>query len=334
MIGRKLWGVINMEDNNICKRKELELAPDNEVIRNSIQQCFDFVEIHERIMCAISGGWDSDIMLDLLIRCGAKDKTDFFFYDTGLEYDATKEHIAYLKEKYNIEITTIQPKKHVPTCVKEYGVPFWSKYASDMIQRLQRHNFQWEDESFEKLYKKYPKCKSSLKWWCDEWEATRFNIKYVKGLKEFLIKYPPAINISAMCCEKSKKSPAKTLENSKKYDLICTGIRKSEGGKRSTVYNTCFDSALGFADRYRPLFFWKNSDKEEYTEYYKIIRSDCYEVWGLKRTGCVGCPFAKDFISEYETVKKFEPKKAKAIKTVFGDSYEYTKKFLKFRENL
>lgn len=141
------------------------------------------------------------------------------------------------------------------------------------------------------------------------------------------------MKISAICCEKAKKGPAKELENSQKYDLICIGIRKSEGGKRSTIYNSCFDSKLGFADRYRPLFFWKNSDKEEYTKFYNIRRSDCYEVWGLERTGCVGCPFAKDFISEYEIVKKFEPNKAKAIKAVFGESYEYTKKFLEFRKN-
>lgn len=173
------------------KQSELEQAPDNEIIRNSIQQCFDFVNIHQNIMCAISGGWDSDIMLDLLIRCGAKDKTEFFFYDTGLEYYATRKHLSYLQNKYSITIKAIHPKKHVPTCVKEYGVPFWSKYASDMIQRLQRHNFEWEDKPFEELYAKHPKCKTGLMWWCNEWESIKFNIAYVKGLKKFLIENPP-----------------------------------------------------------------------------------------------------------------------------------------------
>lgn len=125
------------------------------------------VNDHEKIMCSISGGWDSDIMLDLNIRCGGKEKTTFCFFDTGLEYDATKQHIGYLEERYGIEIKVLKPKKAIPTCCKEYGIPFWSKFASEMIHRLQKNGFQWEDEPFDVLLEKYPKCKAALKWWCN-----------------------------------------------------------------------------------------------------------------------------------------------------------------------
>lgn len=51
------------------------------------------------IYAAPSAGGDSDVMVDMLIRCGAKDKTDFVFYNTGLEYQATLSHLDELEKK-------------------------------------------------------------------------------------------------------------------------------------------------------------------------------------------------------------------------------------------
>lgn len=73
------------------------------------------------------------MMVDMLIRCGAKDKTDFVFYNTGLEYQATLSHLDELERKYNIIIKRMKAVKAIPTCIKEYGVPFWSKYVSEML---------------------------------------------------------------------------------------------------------------------------------------------------------------------------------------------------------
>ena len=51
-----------------------------------------------------------------------------------------------------------------------------------------------------------------------------------------------------------------------------------------------------------------------------------------KRTGCVGCPFGKDFEAELENAKQFEPRLYEAVNNIFKDSYEYTRAYLKFRE--
>ena len=69
--------------------KLLAGAPNNFVIVDALAKCVEVVEEHKKIMCSISGGGDSDVMLDMLVRCGAKDKTDFVFFNTGLEYQAT-----------------------------------------------------------------------------------------------------------------------------------------------------------------------------------------------------------------------------------------------------
>lgn len=317
----------------------LEKAPANLTIQDSLGKCLQQVRYHERILAGISGGWDSDLLVDHLIRCGGKDKTTFVFYNTGLEYEATKRHLRFLEQKYGINIEVVPPIKPIPLCVREHGVPWWSKYVSEMIMRLQRHNFQWEDAPFEVLLEKYPRCTSALKWWCNLWtmengKSGRLNIDWNPGMKEFLIAHPPTFKISNKCCHYAKKAPQKKYAESGDFDMECSGVRKAEGGMRATGYSSCFSPALAGADSYRPLFWYTDADKAEYDAHYGLEHSDCYKVWGMKRTGCAGCPFGKDFEQELILAEHYEPKFHKAMLNIFGVSYDYTRQFLEFRKTL
>ena len=75
-----------------------------------------------------------------------------------------------------------------------------------------------------------------------------------------------------------------------------------------------------------------DAEKIAYCEHFGITRSDCYEVWGMKRTGCAGCPFGKEFAEEVILAETFEPKMAVAMNRLFGPSYEYTQQFMEFRK--
>lgn len=271
-------------------------------------------------------------MLDMLIRCGAKDKTDFYFYNTGLEYQATHDHLDYLEKKYGIEIKRVRAKKSIPTCVKEYGVPFWGKFPSEMIYRLQKHGFKWEDKSFDELYAEYPKCKTALEWWCNvtTGKTDQYAISRAPYLKEFMISTPPTFKISNKCCDWVKKSLAHSIVKSGGYDLSCIGVRKAEGGIRAASHKTCFSEGSG-ADEFRPIFWLRDSDKEEYCNHYRVTHSACYCEYGLLRTGCFGCPFGKRFEDELNIIEEYEPKLYKAATNIFADSYEYTRQYLKFR---
>lgn len=323
--------------DTISLERILNEAPDNFVIQDALIRCYEIVSTHNRIVCSVSGGGDSDVMLDMLLRCGAKDKTDFVFFNTGLEYQATLNHLDLLENKYGIEIKRVRPKKSIPSCVREYGVPFWGKFASDMMRRLQLHNFKWEDKPFDELYKEYPQCKSALKWWCNihEGNTTQYSIERSPYLKEFLIKNPPDFKISGMCCQHAKKNPIHRVISEGGYDLSCVGIRKSEGGIRSSAYKTCFsEKSYCGADVFRPIFWLRDPDKEEYCEFYGVVHSKCYTEYGLIRTGCIGCPFGKRFEEELKVLERHEPKLYKAAIGVFGKSYEYTRKYLEFREEM
>ncbi|WP_225893400.1 phosphoadenosine phosphosulfate reductase family protein [Clostridium botulinum] len=290
------------------------------------------IKNYEKILCSISGGSDSDIMMDLFCRIN-KDKVKFVFFDTGLEYQATKDHLKELEDKYNIEIAWIRAKKPIPITCKEYGQPFLSKQVSEWIERLQRHNFKWVDKSFSELYKEYPKCKAALRWWCDEFgEDSKFNIRYNKGLKEFMISNPPKFKISPKCCKYAKKDPVHEFIKDNDFDLNCYGVRKAEGGARSTAYKNCFtnNAESGAIDEYRPIFWYKDSTKKIYEEHFRVAHSKCYSEYGLKRTGCAGCPFNKEFEEELKIIYNNEPKLFKAVTNIFKDSYDYTRRYREF----
>lgn len=286
---------------------------------------------YNKILCSISGGSDSDIVLDLCHMMDNDNKIDYVYFDTGLEYSATKDHIRKLEDKYKINIEIIKSKIPLPLAVKRYGQPFVSKKASEMISRLQKHNFQWEDDTLENLLIKYPKCKSALRWWVNDYgDKSPLSIGYNKKLKEFLIINPPQFKISQNCCKYVKKDLAhdKLKEG---YHLNVTGIRKSEGGVRSTVYKSCYDNNSCSYDNYRPIFWFTDNDKIDYNKQFLIDNSLCYSLYGLKRTGCCGCPFGRNFEFELQVLEKFEPKLYKAVTNIFKDSYEYTRLYQEFK---
>lgn len=76
-----------------------------------------------------------------------------------------------------------------------------------------------------------------------------------------------------------------------------------------------------------PLFFWNDETKQYYKESEGIRYSDCYEVWGMKRTGCVGCPCNSQVGEALKMIEKYEPKLYKACINIFGESYRLMDEF-------
>lgn len=306
---------------------------DNPIIGKALLTTFHKLNYagYKKALCSVSGGADSDLIMDIVTKCDNNKIVDYVFFDTGLEYQATKDHIIFLEEKYNINIEVIRPEIPIPLSCKRYGQPFLSKRVSELISRLQNHGFKWEDKPLEELIKEYPKCKSALRWWCNDFgNKSIFNINYNKLLKEFLIANPPDFSISNKCCKYAKKDLAHD-KLKQGYDLNITGIRKAEGGARATAYKSCFDNSGNGYDNYRPIFWFKDEDKIGYSELFNITNSKCYSEYGLKRTGCCGCPYGRDCNFELKVLEEHEPKLYKAVTNVFKDSYDYTKKYYKFR---
>lgn len=148
--------------------------------------------LYQNILCSVSGGSDSDVMLDLIYRVDKDHKVTYVWFDTGLEYQATKDHLKYLEDRYSIKIEVIKAKKSIPTTCKEMGQPFISKSVSHKIQVLQSKGFKFEDKPKAQLLAEYceeiPKeiaekrpdlyhecegkyyrgCCTAIRWWCND----------------------------------------------------------------------------------------------------------------------------------------------------------------------
>ena len=132
-------------------------VPKNQTIGDNLIRAWSIInnDKYKTIVCSVSGGSDSDIMIDICMRVDIRHKIRYVCFNTGLEYRATKEHIKYLEKKYGIKIEIFEAWKHgmtIPKSCMAYGQPFCNKQASDNIRRLQMHNFKWEDKHFEELY--------------------------------------------------------------------------------------------------------------------------------------------------------------------------------------
>lgn len=308
---------------------------------------------HPNAICSYSGGADSDILIDLLERVRKVYRLPaikYAFFNTGLEMKATKDHVKEQAEKYGVEIETFRPKVNIVTASRKYGIPFVSKIMSAGLNGWQKKQLplsiadeyaQAEDkaEKRKELKERYPGCESTINFLCccNSAGEPRPNIQLVinssKFMLDFIREFPPDFQISADCCTYCKKHLAHEVQ--KGFDMIITGERRDEGGMRSVPRqdNTslCFTETASGQFRLRPLYYVTDSDKAWYKERYCIRYSDAYEVYGLTRTGCCGCPISYKAIDDLEKIRPYEPTLVKAAWNVFGKSYLYRQKYNQYK---
>lgn len=309
---------------------------------------------HPNAICSYSGGADSDIMIDVIEKTRALfdlPPIKYVFFNTGLEMKATKDHVKRTAEKYGIEIEEARPKINIVQATRQHGVPFVSKIMSYGLNEWQKKGIplsiakEYEDAEDkqakrQELRKRYPNCESVINFLCccNKDGEPRPDIQLVinssRYMRDFIEEYPPDFKISAKCCEYCKKQTAHRVQ--KGYDMIITGERRDEGGMRSVPRkdNTalCFTETADGQYRLRPLYYVSDKDKAWYKDHYGIRYSDAYEVYGLTRTGCCGCPISYKAVEDLEKIKPYEPNVVKGAWAIFGKSYEYRQKYNEYKQ--
>ena len=309
---------------------------------------------HPNAICSYSGGADSDIMIDLIER--TRELFDlppvkYVFFNTGLEMQATKDHVRATAEKYGVEIEEVRPKISIVQSARMYGIPFVSKIMSAGLEGWQKKGLplsiaeeyeQAEDKAAKRqeLRERYPKCESVINFLCccNAAGEPRPNIQLVinssKFMLDFIKEHPPDFQISAKCCDYCKKQVAHRVQ--KNYDMVITGERRDEGGMRSVprkdCTTMCFTETSSGQYRLRPLYYVSDKDKAWYKEHYGITYSDAYEVYGLTRTGCCGCPISYKAVEDLEKIRPYEPNVVKAAWNIFGASYRYRQQYNEYKK--
>lgn len=266
---------------------------------------------HESICISVSGGSDSDCIVHFICKYFPEFlyKCKFVFVDTGLEYEATKRHLCELEKRYGIAIDRIRGRS-VVAVVRECGFPILSKYKSEMIRKFMNGNqFAWG-------YIFGDKVKSNHSMMFTERQKMLVNYLAENHIK-----------VSALCCTYSKKKPLKHYQKENGVDLSVTGERKAEGGQRALAHSSCFQEYSNDIPRYMPLWWWSNEIKQIFKVIEGIRYSDCYEVYGMQRTGCCGCPFNLNIADDLQAMFEHESRLFQACMNVFGRAYELTDLF-------
>ena len=311
---------------------------------------------HPKAICSYSGGSDSDILLDLIERTRARyaalklPQVKYVFFNTGLEMKATKDHVKDMAKKYGVEIEEVRPTVNIMQATRKYGQPFVSKIMSAGLEEWQKKGIplsiadeynEAEDkaEKRQELRERYPGCESVINFLCccNAAGEPRPNIQLVinssRYMRDFIGEHPPCFKISAKCCDYCKKQVAHRVQ--KDYEMIITGERRDEGGMRSVPRkdNTalCFTETASGQFRLRPLYYVSDSDKAWYKAQYGIRYSDAYEVYGLTRTGCCGCPISYKAVDDLNKIGQYEPNVVKAAWAIFGDSYRYRAEYNEYK---
>lgn len=301
-------------------------------IVNAIAKSWDVLGRHERPMVSVSGGSDSDVVVDMISKLDDTGKVRYGWFNTGVELQASKNHLRYLEQRYGIEIISLPIVHPIAYTVKNYGYPFLSKYVSYAISSLQRHGYDFRpDSTIEQDMKEFSGCKDGLNWWYSTHKNVKWNVSHYKNLRDFLSLYPPKFMISDKCCYYSKKLPAERLQRSGDIDLSIVGLRRAEGGIRSVLKN-CYMYSDRLGARFLPILHFGANDKKQYERLYGLQRSEAYTKYGFSRTGCVGCPFAPSLFQDLAVLNQYEPGMVNAAHRIFAPSYEYTRLYMQFCE--
>lgn len=308
---------------------------------------------HPNAICSYSGGSDSDIMLHLIEstrKLFNLPPVQYCFFNTGLEMEATKRHVKEVAEQYGVDIKTYRPKINIVQASRKFGLPFVSKIMSAGLEGVQNKGIPLsiadeyanaEDKPAKRaeLKQRYPKSEATINFLCccNSAGEPRPNIQLVINSSKYMLDFiklnPIPFKVSNKCCTYCKKNVAHEVQ--KDYDMVITGERRDEGGMRSVprkdCTTMCFTESADGSFRLRPLYYVSDRDKAWYKEQYGIKYSDAYEVYGLERTGCCGCPISSRAVADLELIRPYEPNLVKAAWNIFGPSYEYRAMYNEYR---
>ena len=131
---------------------------------------------------------------------------------------------------------------------------------------------------------------------------------------------PLPFKISDKCCDRLKKDPLKKFEKETGKIHAIVAIRAEEGGRRSSAKCMAFK---GKKLHFQPFAVIT----EEWIDWYIAKRNIqlCklyYPPYNFTRTGCKGCPFAKDLQHNLDVLEEFFPKERKQCELLWKPVYD------------
>lgn len=160
---------------------------------------------------SFSGGKDSTVVLALIKECVEEglilSEIPAVYVDTGIELQATKDFVEWVKNNYYSNVKIIYPEHKFAYVIKKFGKPFRSKMKSQALSDHQKN----------------PNLKKAKYLYDDEFcKSTKFRL----GNKDLHVIHPDFdIKVSAECCDVMKKHPFGIYAKQNEIQGYYTGMR-------------------------------------------------------------------------------------------------------------
>lgn len=261
-------------------------------------------DLENNAYLSFSGGKDSTILHYLLDMALPGNKIPRVFINTGIEYQMIVDFVKELAAQ-DTRFIILQPTKPIKKVLEEYGYPFKSKEHSTKLHEWQRGRR--ESKSIKRyLSEGRFTCPQQLRYQFSD----NFNIK-----------------VSQYCCLKLKKEPAKKWSKQNHKPITITGMRKEEGGQRTTL-NCVLTNNKGEIVKFHPLAKVNDEWEDWFIKNQESLRGGhilCelyYPPFNFTRSGCRGCPFSLTLQDQLETMELYLPNERKMCELIWKPVYD------------
>lgn len=290
----------------------LELAVEDALFR--IRR--DYERTGGQIYLSFSGGKDSTVLAHLIMMADLPTPIPFVFSDTGIEMGATTRFVQTFPYE---NIQYVKPKKPFAQILKQYGKPALAKLKSEALSTYQKNdrNPYSTARAFQMVTGHRIK----------DWKLVGGRNSYTLAQKDLhFLHEDTEIKFANKCCHYLKKEPFARFEKEHQMKGSFSGTRVDEGGARSMAIKSCVTIKKKRGQAFiasTPIFDWTDEILNQFIRQYGIELSEAYTVYGLTRTGCMGCPFSKNLTHELKALYDYEPNRYKAAMHWMKDVYLY-----------
>ena len=276
------------------------------ILADRIQKIKSTIEKYgeENFYISFSGGKDSTVLHYLVDEAIPGNQIPRVYANTGIELNMIRDFVFDM-QKTDSRIQVIKPSVPIKQTLEKEGYPFKSKGHSEILDRYQRSGrtlsvVQYLGEREDKKpWSPQKSCPKVLQY------------QFTDGFD---------IRVSDRCCLRLKEEPIKrwAKEANRPYGIV--GIMRDEGGRRSNA--VCMAFVLGKLDRFQPLVPITKDWEEWFIKTGTVKICDIYgEPYNFRRTGCKGCPFARELQSELEILEKYFPAERKQCELIWAPVY-------------
>ena len=276
-----------------------------------IRQIAEEYDLEHKGYIAFSGGKDSTVLSFLVDLALPGNKIPRVYSNTGIDYLEIQRFVRQLASE-DERIMFLQPRQNIKQMLNEVGYPFKSKFHSHICDIYSR-------QGKTGCVLKYAEPKANTPHSCPKVLQDMFNS-------------PLPFKISEKCCYKLKKEPFKRYEEETGRHIGLTGMRKSEKGLRENLRCLVFEGDK--LHRFHPLAPVEDDFIEWVIKEYKIRLCVLYYApYGFKRTGCAGCPYARELQEELDLMEKLLPNEKLKCEYLWKPVYaEYRKRGYRLRK--